>query len=385
MRERVGSDNSARPLLVVVVGAGGMGREWIRLVSRSTDVSLVGIVDLDRELASAAAEECGVSDVPIATSVTEMCESEHVEAVINVTVPQAHGIVNEEALRAGLYVLCEKPLAVTLQEAIRQVAVADATGGLLMVSQSRRYFNHLSALRQAVSQLGPIALVSAQFFHEDHEPGFREEMDDPLLVDMSIHHFDMLRFLSADTPVAVRCHSWNPPWSWFAGNAVATAEFELQSGARFVYVGSRCTPGLSTSWNAKWQVYAENGAAEWDGDHSVQLDGDGLAVEVGDGPEEIAGALQDFVQCIRLGVTPQNEVRHNLVSLAMVEGAVVSSRRTGERIALADLLNAALADAVREENEPEIREVLASWSTIGDVIASVPQGTHGGSQVRGKS
>ena len=362
------------PLPVVVVGAGAMGREWIRMLASSQLATLVGVVDLDIELAKLSVEQCGVPEVAVASRLSDICESEHVAAVANVTVPQAHGVVNEQALRAGLAVLCEKPLAENLAEAIRQVALADATGGLLMVSQSRRYFNHLAAYRDVAGQLGPLAMVSAEFFHEDHEPGFREKMADPLLVDMSVHHFDMLRLISHDGPVAVRCSAWNPSWSWFAGNAVASAEFELESGARFVYSGSRCTPGLPTSWNANWKLYSERGAAFWDGDRQLQGGGDGISFAVGSEPEGIEGAFAHFSRSLRTGVTPETEVRLNLLSLAMVVGAVMSSRQDGGRIVLLDLLNSALREAKEREESPDIREVLVSWSDIGDVLASKPWG-----------
>jgi predicted dehydrogenase len=374
-------------LPVVVVGAGGMGKEWLRMLATSPHAVPVGVVDLDLDLAASAVASIGIAGAVVGASVAEVAERSGAKAVINVTVPQAHRIVNEQALRAGLPVLCEKPLAPTVAEALSQVALADVTGGLLMVSQSRRYFTHLTAFRDAVSGLGPLAAVHAQFFHADHEPGFREQMAHPLLVDMSVHHFDMLRYFSGDEPVAVRCSSWNPPWSWFAGDAAATAEFELASGARFVYSGSRCTPGLQTSWNADWRVYGEHGAAAWDGDHTVLVDGavlmdggtqvDGTAIEpdVPGEPEEIEGSLHEFVLSLRAGTTQQNEVRANVLSLAMVEGAIRSSELGGERVIIADLLERALAQAIADEQRDDVAEVLRSWSSAADGIATPAWGS----------
>jgi myo-inositol 2-dehydrogenase/D-chiro-inositol 1-dehydrogenase len=366
---------AAQRLPVVVVGAGAMGGEWIRMLASSPHAVPVGIVDLDVDLATSVAASVGLDDIAVGASVAEVAGRAGAEAVINVTVPQAHRVVNEEALRAGLPVLCEKPLAPTVAEALRQVALADLTGALLMVSQSRRYFNHLAAFRDVVGALGPLAAVHAQFFHEDHEPGFREQMAHPLLVDMSIHHFDMLRYFSLDEPVAVRCSSWNPAWSWFAGDAAATAEFELRSGARFVYSGSRCTPGLQTSWNADWRVYAERGAASWDGDDVVRVDADGIGVDVPDRSEGIEGSLEEFASALRTGTTPQNEVRANVRSLAMVEGAIRSSERGGERVVVAELLEESLARAIADERRDDVAELLRSWTSAADGIATPAWGS----------
>lgn len=357
-------------LPVVVVGAGAMGREWIRMLARSPHAAPVGVVDLDLDLAATAVGSLGLDDVVVGSSVAEVAERTGAEAVVNVTVPQAHRTVNEQALRAGLPVLCEKPLAPTVAEALRQVALADLTGGLLMVSQSRRYFNHLAAFRDAIRALGPLAVVHAQFFHADHEPGFREQMAHPLLVDMSIHHFDMLRHFTPDEPVAVRCSSWNPSWSWFAGDAAATAEFELASGARFAYSGSRCTPGAQTSWNAQWHAYGERGAAMWDGDTDVRVEADGVSFSVPDRREGIDGSLEEFVASLRSGTTPQNEVRANVLSLAMVEAAIRSSDRGGARVVIAELLEESLAEAVGGERRDDVAGLLRSWTSASDGIAT---------------
>jgi myo-inositol 2-dehydrogenase/D-chiro-inositol 1-dehydrogenase len=364
--------NSGAPadrLPVVVVGAGAMGGEWLRMLKESPDAVPVGVVDLNLELAASTVASIGL-DVVVGSSVEDVAARSGARAVINVTVPQAHRVVNEQALRAGLPVLCEKPLAPTVAEALRQVALADFTGGLLMVSQSRRYFNHLSAFRDAVGAIGPLAAVHAAFYREDHEPGFREQMAHPLLVDMSIHHFDQLRYLAGDEPVAVRCSSWNPPWSWYAGDASAAAEFELASGARFVYSGSRCTPGLQTSYNAEWRVYAERGAAAWDGEHDVRVELEGTGLDVPARLEGIEGSLAEFVASLRTGVTPQNEVRTNVLSLAMVEGAIRSSARGGERVLLAELIEESLAQAIADERQNDIAELLRSWTSAADGIST---------------
>jgi predicted dehydrogenase len=371
----VGSDSFPERLPVVVVGAGAMGSEWLKMLSASSIAAPVGVVDLDLDLAARTTATLGLDDVVIGSSVAEVARLSGARAVVNVTVPQAHGVVNEEAMRAGLPMLCEKPLAPTVAEALRQVAIADITGELLMVSQSRRYFPHLTVFREAVSQLGPLAAVRADFFHEDHEPGFRERMAHPLLVDMSVHHFDQLRHVTGDEPVAVRCTSWNPPWSWFDGDAAATAEFQLASGARFAYAGSRCTPGLQTSFNSEWRVYGERGAASWDGEETVGLDAEGTLSEPQDTPVGIAGSLAEFATALRTGTTPMNEVRSNVLSLAMVEGAIRSRDLGGERVVLADLIEQSLAQAIAAERSDDVADLLRSWTSAADGITTPAWGS----------
>ena len=208
------------------------------------------------------------------------------------------------------------------------VEAAERTGRLLMVSQSRRYSPELAAFRRLIARIGAISTVNCQFFKAPHFGGFREEMAEPLLVDMAIHQFDLARLLTGADPVSVSCDSYNPPWSWFAGNAAAEASFVLADRSRFTFSGSWCAPGLETSWNGSWRVVGAEGTATWDGAGPPAAEltgGTALKDEVGAEPESIAGSLAEFVQCVRAGTRPDSAAARNIVSLAMVEAAVRSS------------------------------------------------------------
>lgn len=204
------------PVRVVLVGAGLMGRAWIGAIDRSADAELVGLVDLDRKVAEEALAHRGAA-VPIGTDAVETARGTGAAAVVNVTVPAAHLPVNLAALDAGLPVLCEKPVTPTVRDALILTAAAERTGGLLMVSQSRRYSAALDELRARASALGGVGLLSTEFLKAPRFGGFREQMDHPLLVDMAIHAFDVARAVIDTVPERVDCRSWNPSWSWFRG------------------------------------------------------------------------------------------------------------------------------------------------------------------------
>ncbi|WP_328995741.1 Gfo/Idh/MocA family oxidoreductase [Kribbella sp. NBC_01245] len=322
---------------VVQVGAGAMGQAWLRAIDASPDVELAGLVDLDVEVARAAATPY---DVPVAATLSQL--DVPADAVVNVTVPPAHRPVSVEAMRLGLPVLCEKPIAPTVAEALEMIRVSAETGQLLMISQSRRYYNAFIEFRRLAGALGTIGLVSCEFLKAPRFGGFRDEMAEPLLVDMAIHQFDAARALLGEDPLSVYCESYNPPWSWYDGNAAANAVFEFASGARFVFNGSWCSPGLETSWNGSWRVSAEHGSATWDGDHALAVEGPIGGIELGDEPEELAGSLREFVHCLRTGETPGTEASRNVHSLAMVEAAVLSATER-RRVVIAEILAAATA------------------------------------------
>jgi predicted dehydrogenase len=356
------------PLRVVVVGAGGMGRAWLRTVEESPLVELAGIVDLDLEAARAAAAWLGRPDLPVGAGTARLASDVGAQAVINVTVPAAHHPVTTEALAAGLPVLGEKPVASTVAQGLSLAAAAELHGQLFMVSQSRRYNRQLFEAKRLSASLGRVGIVSAEFFKAPHFGGFRDAMDHPLLLDMAIHQFDMARFLLDADPVSVFCQEYNPSWSWYRGDAGATAVFEMSGGERFVFTGSWCSPGQETSWNASWRISGESGTVLWDGDNEpvTSLAPDGGSSD--DPGQEIAGSLRDFVAAVRTGSIPMGRVHQNIMSLAMVEAAILSAA-TGSRVSLDSLLEDSYQQAILAERDPAVLEVLKSWTSVREALA----------------
>jgi predicted dehydrogenase len=162
---------------------------------------------------------------------------------------------------------------------------------------------------------------------------------------MAIHTFDAARYLSGTDPVSVYCEEFNPSWSWYKGDACATALFEMTDGLRFTYRGSWCSEGRHTSWESEWRAVGKHGTATWDGHDMISAE---TVAESGgfhsrfeqhtatfatDVPLGIAGSLCDFLNALRTGATPMGECHDNIKSLAMVFGAIESSR-TGRRVAV---------------------------------------------------
>ena len=362
------------PLPVVAVGAGAMGRAWLATLGQSPDVALGGIVDLDLDAARQAAAGLGRPDLPVGHDAVALAARTGAKAVVDVTVPGAHHPVTTAALFAGLPVLGEKPVADTLARALSLAAAAEVTGQLFMVSQSRRWNPQLAALKGMADDLGAIGTVTTEFFKAPRFGGFREEMAHPLLVDMAIHAFDSARYLLGTEPVSAYCETWNPPWSWYAGDASASVLFEMDGGTRYAYNGSWCAQGAETSWNGSWRVSGERGAVRWDGDSEPVMD---AQVQPTDRPRSpytgIAGALQVFCEALRTGEPPMGEVHENVMSLAMVESAVESAA-TGQRVLVDDVLARAHEQAQAEEERPHVREVLASWPSVRSALA--PRAPH---------
>lgn len=360
------------------VGAGAMGRTWLAAIEASDEVEVVALADLDQTLAQEAVRALGRDDLPVGADAVTLADRTGARAIIDVTSPPAHHPVTVAALAAGLPVLGEKPAAATLAQAVALAAASEVAGQLFMVSQSRRWNAHVESLRACVQELAPAGLLTTEFFKAPRFGGFREEMAQPLLVDMAIHAFDTARYVLGADPVRAWCHSHNPSWSWYDGDAAATAVFEMAGGATYTYTGSWCSPGHETSWNGRWRVSGAGGSALWDGEHALTCDAAAATAAPPAGsrqaaPEGIDAALAAFVAALRTGATPSGAIGENLMSLAMVESAVESAA-TGTHVVIDDLLEQAHQQALDDESDPEVRAAMAAWTSVADVVLP-PAGT----------
>jgi len=330
----------------VVVGAGGISKAWFGPL-RDEQVDVRAVVDLDADRAREAIRHWQL-DAEASDDLAAMLRRHRPDFVVDLTVPEAHCAVTCAALEAGCHVIGEKPMAASLDEARTMVAAAERTGKLYMVSQSRRWTQNHDRLRRAIAagRIGRVTTVNCDFYLGAHFGGFRAEMADPLLRDMAIHHFDLGRYWTGLDPVAVYAHAFNPPGSWYAGNAAASCIFEMTAGAVFTYRGSWCAEGCPTSWNGDWRIVGTEGTLLYAGDAAPRgeraatgPDGSpvqpaGLLaerepVDVPPSPlerEGMHGALAEMLRYLRDGTMPQTECHDNVRSLAMVFAALDSAR-----------------------------------------------------------
>jgi predicted dehydrogenase len=75
---------------------------------------------------------------------------------------------------------------------------------------------------------------------------FRHRIPDPLLVEGTVHHFDILRALSGADGENVFTQSWNPPWGEYAGDSTALINLTMTNGVRCL--GMRASQRQHPEW-----------------------------------------------------------------------------------------------------------------------------------------
>ena len=344
------TDHSVPPLSAVIVGCGGISRAWLDAVRAIPGLAMAGFVDINPDAAAGRAAEYGWHDAVIGTDLAAVLAATTPAIVFDCAIPEAHLPVTLTSLQHGCHVLGEKPLAAGMDEARQMVATAEASGKLFAVMQNRRYDANIRRLAAFLRSgaIGQVTTVNADFFIGAHFGGFRDVMPHVLLLDMAIHTFDAARLIAAADPLAVYCHEWNPAGSWYARDASAVAIFEMTEGIVFTYRGSWCAEGLRTTWESDWRIVGTRGSVRWDGAEGFQAEvvAQSSAFFSTMQPIEVlpvaadarvgghAGAIREFVECVRAGVPPETVASDNIMSLAMVFGAIESAE-TGVRVKVA--------------------------------------------------
>lgn len=331
------------PIRLVQVGMGGWGRSWARLLARQDElVQAVAYVDVEPDMLRLLQGDVGVNANTCFPSLDAALESTDAEAVLVTTALAGHVPVVLAALEAGKHVLVEKPFAPSLEEARQAVDLAAAQRRVLTVSQNYRFYPAAQRAAALVREdtLGPVGAVSVQFrkYANSQPRGTHRHytIRHPLLMDMAIHHFDLMRFVLNQEPDTVSCHAWNPSWSNFDDPAAASATITFDGGAVVTYSGSWVSTATPTTWAGAWQIECAEGVLEWTGRDDASTEADVVTIrQRGKRARRVplprlpywdrAGALAAFVAAIHDGGEPPASGRDNLGSLALMLAAIESA------------------------------------------------------------
>lgn len=334
-------------------GLGSFGKEWAEYLVDKPGYDLAGVVDPSPEGRAWAIETLGLSPECVFPSIESALSETDVDAVLVVTPPETHLAVAAAALHAGKHVLTEKPLTPTLAEARLAIEEADRAGKIYMVSQNYRFRALARAVRALVAEnaVGPLISVSIDCqrdMRDDYEAtNFRYLMRHPYVIDMSIHHVDLIRALTGQNVSTVSAKSWRVPDSPYQHDPAMAALLTLESGTPVVYQGSGATYRPWTSWNGDWELVGERGRIVWDGGVEDSDEGN-LTVQLwGEEPAAVhppAGdlvgrdaVLESFRLAVETGAQPETSVHDNIHSLALVV-ALAESIDRGEPVRVAALL-----------------------------------------------
>lgn len=188
-----------KTLHVGIIGAGRIGKVHARtLAHRLPQATPLAITDLDRPAAAELAAECGIPRV--AATAAEIFADPEIDAVFICSSTGTHARLIMEAARARKHIFCEKPIDHSLAAIDEALAAVAAAGVNLQVGFNRRFDANFARVRRAVAsgEIGTPQVLHIVSRDPSPPPLSYVRVSGGLFLDMTIHDFDMARFLLGD-------------------------------------------------------------------------------------------------------------------------------------------------------------------------------------------
>jgi len=190
---------SVKKLNVGIIGAGRIGKVHAETIAfRLPEAAPVAIADLNRKAAEQVAARCGIPKV--AESSEEIFADPRIEAVLICSSTGTHADLVVQAAEAGKHIFCEKPIDHSLAKIDRALAAVEKAGVKLQVGFNRRFDANFARVRQAVAsgEIGTPHLMHIVSRDPAPPPVSYVMVSGGIFLDMTIHDFDMARFLIGD-------------------------------------------------------------------------------------------------------------------------------------------------------------------------------------------
>jgi len=210
----------------VVIGVGRMGRQHIKVV-KDLGLDVVGICDQNNDSLALATQEQGVSTACYFHDAAEMLEKTKPECVVVATTATTHAEYTVLAAEAGAkYILCEKPMAVSLAQCDQMLAACSSHGAKLAINHQMRFMAQYQAAKEwadaeAFGGLKSVTMIAGNMG----------------MAMNAVHYFEMFRYLTGEAPIEAT--GWvsdekvpNPRGAQFEDRA-GSVRLTTASGKRF--------------------------------------------------------------------------------------------------------------------------------------------------------
>ncbi len=280
----------SKTVRIGIIGTGGIARAYARAYHAIPEVEVVGLCDIVPGRAELFGEVQNFPEAQVFEDYRDMLDSLEMDAVSVSTPNLAHSFITIDCLKAGLHVLCEKPMSVTLEEAVDMAKAAKKAERILSIGFQPRYDPNMQTIRELVQSgvLGKIYYVETGGGRRRGIPGGsfikKDEAGFGAIADIGCYSLDMaLNALGYPKPLSVTAHSsdyfgksskyrgnWDP--ADFGVEDFGTAFIRLENdmvlyfkiswamhmdsmGSTFFLgtdAGLKCTPASTGNWGGAW-------------------------------------------------------------------------------------------------------------------------------------
>ncbi len=318
-------------LKFALLGAGRIGKVHADAITNHPDGALVAVADAVPATAEALARQYGCE---VAT-IDALEASAEVDAVAICTPTDTHADLIERFARAGKAVFCEKPIDLDIGRVRACLGVVHETGARLMVGFNRRFDPHFAAVRGAIDagRIGEVEMVQITSRDPGAPPPDYIRSSGGILRDMTIHDFDMARFLLGEEPetVIAAASVLTDPAIGALGDYDSVSVVLTTAGGRHCAISNsrRATYG----YDQRIEVHGSKGAVAAENQRPVSIE-----IAGADGytrpplhdffmtryAEAYAAEVAAFIGAVQQGKAPSPDGRDGLMALALAEAAVKS-------------------------------------------------------------
>lgn len=231
---------------IALAGCGRISQVHLHTIVHEPRAKLVAVADVDKKSAESTAEMHGVEPF---YDTGQMLEKIHPDALIICTPPNTHRKLAELALNAGVHVLCEKPLALTVEDANAMVQAATRNKRVLMMASKFRFVRDVIQAKNIIESgiLGEIILFENEFCArvdmKNRWNAHFEIAGGGVLIDNGSHSVDIVRYLLG--PINDLQAIYGKRWQ----------DLEVEDTCRLFV---RCPDGIIGSIDLSWSIHKEN-------------------------------------------------------------------------------------------------------------------------------
>lgn len=251
-----------KQLNIGIIGAGRIGKVHMQSITYNVPTAKVlGITDVFKDGLQELADKYGIEKVY--DDYKEMLADKDIDAVLVCSSTDTHADISIEAAKAGKHVFCEKPVDLT-PEKVKAVIDAVAEAGVkLQVGFNRRFDHNFAHVRSLINEgkVGNLELIKITSRDPEPPPAEYAAVSGGMFLDMTIHDFDMARFLAGSdvTEVYASATCLVDPAIGEAGDVdTAIINLKFENGALGVIDNSR---RAAYGYDQRIEVFGSLGAA----------------------------------------------------------------------------------------------------------------------------
>ncbi|MBB3930300.1 putative dehydrogenase [Kaistia hirudinis] len=345
-----------RDLKIGAIGAGMIMAECHLAAYHEAGFPVVAIASRTESRAAKVAERWGIPKVHATPEA--LIEDPDVEIVDIAFPPDQQPALIRHALKQPHIkgILAQKPLSLTLDEAIALRDEAKAAGKILSVNQNMRYDQSMRVLKQILDRgdLGQPIVATIDMHAIPHWQGFLEDYDRLTLANMSVHHLDVLRFLFGEPTEIYTAARKDPRTTFEHTDGITASTIKFESGVfavslEDVWSGPR-EEGFDSDVYIRWRVEGTEGVAEgtigWPTGAvstlkyaSKRATGGKWVTPSWDTmwfPHAFKGVMEQLQYAVKTGTPPELSVADNVKTVALIE-AGYRSMAEGRAVKLSEI------------------------------------------------